>query len=110
MTRDQKGMQKKQNSPNYELTDEDVLRMALHRFGIKNQTDLAIEEMSELITALSHWHRGRIRPEDVISEIADVCIMTQQLALYFGEDAVKDEVRRKVDRLKTYLDGDGYKR
>lgn len=103
-------LRKKLVLPEYELTLNDILIMAISRFGIKNQTDLAIEEMSELTTALLHWHRNRIKSKDVISEIADVCIMTQQLALFFGEDAVKDEVRRKVDRLKDYLDGKGYTR
>lgn len=110
MTRDQNGMQKKQNSPNYELTDEDVLRMALHQFGLKNQTDLAIEEMSELTTAISHFHRGRIRREDIITEIADVWIMVSQLAIYFGQDDVGAEIDKKMNRLRTYLETQEYVR
>lgn len=97
-------------SQNYKLSTNEILTEALHRFGIKNQTDLAIEEMSELITAISHYHRGRIESNEVISEIADVYIMIQQLMLWFGKEAVEAEVYRKLARLSNYLDGNGYTR
>lgn len=97
-------------SQNYELSTNEILTEALHRFGIKNQTDLAIEEMSELITAISHYHRGRIESTEVISEIADVYIMIQQLMLWFGREAVEAEVKRKIVRLSSYLDGNEYTR
>ena len=97
-------------SQNYELSTNEILTEALHRFGIKNQTDLAIEEMSELITAISHYHRGRIESNEVISEIADVYIMIQQLMLWFGKEAVEAEVYRKLARLSNYLDGNEYTR
>ena len=84
--------------------------MAIARFGLKNQTDLAIEEMSELITALSHWHRNRIKGNAVCSEIADVIIMMRQLALYFGQDEVQAEIDRKLARLGQYLDSGEYVR
>ena len=42
-------------SQNYELSTNEILTEALHRFGIKNQTDLAIEEMSELIEYMLSW-------------------------------------------------------
>lgn len=42
------------------------------------------EECAELINALCKYKRGRVTDSDVITEIADVMIMCEQMAYYFG--------------------------
>ena len=68
------------------------------------QIDMAIEECSELINALCKWRRKRVDDSAVITEIADVQIMTQQLSLMFGEEAVASESDRKLERLAMRIE------
>lgn len=78
--------------------------LAVHHYGPEHQKKKAIEEMGELITAISREQDGRATPEQVITEIADVQIMVRQLALIYGVDAVAKEVDRKQRRLLRRMD------
>lgn len=81
----------------------DVCQAAVDRMGIDSQVIVAIEEMAELTDALCKSKRGRNTPADIITEIADVQIMMEQLSLYYGKDAVAAERSRKIDRLENRL-------
>lgn len=85
------------------MTQLEVLKEAVRRFGSINQKEMAIEECSELINALQKEKRHRVTDDDVITEIADVTIMCQQLTLIYGEDKVCDEITRKTNRLKERM-------
>lgn len=78
------------------------LRIVDH-YGVENQEGIAIEECAELITALRHKARGRASADDIIDELADVIIMTQQLAIVYGqrkvEDRINDKLQRQLDRI-----------
>ena len=78
--------------------------LAVHHYGAEHQKKKAIEEMGELITAISREQDGRATPEQVITEIADVQIMMRQLALIYGIDAVAKEIDRKQRRLLRRMD------
>lgn len=41
--------------------------------------------------------------DDIITEIADVMIMCEQLSYYFGKEKVELEKERKLERLKERL-------
>jgi len=66
----------------------------------KWQEHMVIEELSELISAISHYRRGKIPVEELVSEIADVENMLGQIkALHnITEEEVGDERIRKVQR------------
>ena len=78
--------------------------LAVHHYGAEHQKKKAIEEMGELITAISREQDGRATPEQVITELADVQIMMRQLALIYGIDAVAEEIDRKQRRLLRRID------
>ena len=78
--------------------------LAVHHYGAEHQKKKAIEEMGELITAISREQDGRATTEQVITEIADVTIMMHQLALIYGIDAVANEIDRKQRRLLRRMD------
>lgn len=78
--------------------------LAVYHYGAEHQKKKAIEEMGELITAISREQDGRATPEQVITEIADVQIMMRQLALIYGIDAVAKEIDRKQRRLLRRMD------
>lgn len=87
------------------MTDyKDICRKAVMKYGISSQVDMAHEEMGELSVALNHFKRGRGTMDEVITEIADVAIMTYQLALIFGEAKTKAEIERKLMRLKNRME------
>lgn len=71
----------------------------LSRYGFDNQERMLMEEVGELFSALGKFHRNRIQIPDVITEIADVLIMTEQMAVIFGYEEVMKEKERKLERL-----------
>ena len=78
--------------------------LSVNHYGAEHQKKKAIEEMGELITAISREQDGRATTEQVITEIADVQIMMRQLALIYGIDAVAKEIDRKQRRLLRRID------
>ena len=86
---------------------------AINKYGLSAQTDMAIEEMSELIKALlksrrieSHNDRYCGNIEDVYKniqeEIVDVEIMLDQLKIMYGYDeSIRAyKINRLVERMK----------
>ena len=87
------------------MEEQQVLLRAIKKYGGEPQMRMAMEECAELIVALSHHLRARCQIADVISEIADVEIMIEQLKLIFDAfDEVGRERTRKVERLRMKLD------
>jgi len=85
------------------MPSDEVLERALDTWGEEAQIVMAMQESSELITALTDVYRGRADAADVIDEIADVHVMLDQLALIFGPDAVDERIDKKLDRLDERL-------
>lgn len=80
------------------MEEKKILETAIKVYGDSAQEDIAIEEMSELTTAIMHKRRGRA--SNIPEEIADVLIGVEQLIIIHG---CRDEVERihkeKVERL-----------
>lgn len=80
---------------------------AIDRFGAGKQVTKAVEEMGELIVELSRWQIEH-QTEDkhllaqIREELADVCIMCDQLQLIFGD--VSDWEMYKLERLERRLE------
>lgn len=74
--------------------------------GKQMQTDVAMEEMGELIQALVKYRRNKSRENlnHIIEEIADVQIMLDQLKLMydFGNEVPKVQAA-KLERLKDNI-------
>lgn len=84
---------------------EDLYHSYIATNGGRNQAMKAVEECAELTSALMHFFADRARLEEVITEIADVQIMCEQLALMFGQAEVEREKQRKLERMKERLTG-----
>lgn len=88
---------------------KNILNRALKTYGIHAQLDQTIEECAELIVAIRHSQRNdRIdcaqeHQDAIISEIADVQIMLDQLKLVFGRKIVEAEYYKKLNRLEERL-------
>ncbi len=83
------------------ISSDVVYRNAIMTYGEIAQIDVAIEEMAELIQALSKYKRGK--EHNVEEEIADVSIMLEQLKIIFDNRKVKKIKRRKIARLESRL-------
>ena len=82
---------------------KETLQNAIKVYGRDKQTEMAIEEMGELLVAINQHKRGRISVEAVQEEIADVRIMVEQLAIIYGESDVTNFETKKVARLKERI-------
>ena len=81
----------------------------LDTWGYDAQSTMCIEEMSELTKALCKYSRfGKDSApqeikDNVIEEIADVLNMAEQMAYYFGKDAVTLARQKKIARTLNKL-------
>lgn len=88
----------------------EVYDAALVKWGEAAQITVAIEEMSEVIKALTKFIRepeptGNALPS-IIEEVADATIMLEQLRLIFGiNDEVCEAMDAKIERLKERVSG-----
>ena len=92
----------------------DVLCAAIDTYGREAQTDVCIEECSELIKALLKFRRLQIEErltakgmkvlENIQEEIADVQIMLWQMEMLYGYGCAEGEIVEKIDRLKERIE------
>ena len=88
------------------MNDIDIYEAAIAVYGEKHQEDIAIEECSELIQAISHKHRGR--SHNIPEEIADVEIMLEQLKIINGCSIKVEMIKRlKLGNLLQDMRGKG---
>ena len=90
------------------INETEVLQRALDTYGSAQQIAMVFEEMSELQNELCKYLLGTYSPANIAEEIADVEIMLEQMKMLFCcTDDVRNERRRKVERLKGRLDEHG---
>jgi len=58
---------------------------------------------AELIDVLTKWKFDRATPQQVVTEIANVMIMCEQMATLFGYVKVRDEIEQKFKRLEERI-------
>jgi len=80
-----------------------ILNDALNTYGIVKQQWMLVEECGELLNAIAKSKRGRVENEYIITELADVSIMIDQMAFFYGMDDFKDARKNKLLRLKGRL-------
>ena len=76
----------------------------LNKFGIINQVFMVMEECGELLNVLAKAKRDRAGNDEIITELADVSIMVEQMAFFYGEKDFLIEKERKLQRLKKRLE------
>ena len=89
------------------------LQLIIDTYGTAAQTDIAIEECSELIKALVKGRRNAKKGIDkelkdaIIDEIADVEIMLNQLKIIHScrkavDERIEYKINRQIERVKNY--------
>ena len=77
---------------------------AIEKWGIEAQVFMVMEEVGEMLNSLAKANRGRTTKDEIITELVDVSIMMEQMAVYFGWNEFKTEKERKLNRLKERLE------
>ena len=86
-----------------------LYKEAILKWGDEAQVNMLNEELGELITAVAQFRRGRTSHHDVMTELADVFIMVEQIATMMNYDDFEKELERKLLKLrdeKLKLNGD----
>ncbi len=86
----------------------ELYKTAIDRWGHQAQKFMVMEETGEMLNALAKTERNRATAEDVITELADVSILMEQMAVIYGYDQFVKEKEYKLQRLKKRLES-GYK-
>lgn len=87
-----------------------ILKRAIEVYGIKRQTMKCIEEVGELLQAVSKYEfatdleEKRKALDHLQEEIADCCIMLEQMKMMYGEREVTKKIMEKIERLDKRLD------
>lgn len=82
------------------MTETEIYKAALEKWGPETQTLMVFEEMSELQKELCKAARGKNNREAIAEEIADVYIMLGQMAiLHQCENVLGYYKSRKLERL-----------
>ena len=78
---------------------------AIEQWGVKDQVFMVMEECGEMLDKLAKMNRGRSTEEEVRTELVDVYILMEQMAVIFGGyEKFEEELERKLARLKERLD------
>lgn len=94
-------------------SDEEILQDAIDTYGRNSQINIAMEELAELIQALSKFNRDNSdwnTVDNISEEMADVIIMLSQLEIIFGnsEDIntyIDSKLKRLYNRIKNVKEG-----
>lgn len=81
-----------------EIDIDPIAEKAIEFFGKEKQIAKALEELGELIAAISksYNHENNL---NIIDEIADVQIMIRQLRSIYGKSQVDGRIEFKMNRL-----------
>lgn len=80
-----------------------LCKRAVSKWGVPSQKLQAVGEIGEFLTELGREGQKRSSPEKVIDEIADILIMMNQMAHIYGEQAVRDRIVIKIEKMQNKL-------
>ena len=73
---------------------------SLKHFGIENRAEKLIEEMAELMVELKHFKDNKTTKERVREEIADVAVLINTIAVFFGFSQICGSMM--INQLKVF--------
>ena len=80
-----------------------LYKSAIESWGLDKQVLMVMEESGEMLNALAKHSRGRSTNKEIVTELADVWILMEQMAVAFGWDEFQAEKEYKLQRLKERL-------
>ena len=87
------------------MNENELYKQAVMLWGKRAQSDMMIEEASELIKVILKYRRGQASKDDVASEIVDCHIMLSQMHIILNdEDEYNKQLVLKLDRLQSKIE------
>lgn len=85
-----------------------ILQKAINIFGVDMQLNVAVEEFSELTKEICKYKRGFDNKESIVEEMADCCIMLEQMKMIFdvSEEEIMTVIREKMKKLKENIENE----
>ena len=69
------------------MEEQEIYKKAVELWGKQFQTDMMIEEATELIKAILKNRRGKNTDDDIISEMVDCQIMLNQMRIIMNDES-----------------------
>ncbi len=99
---------KKERGHPMSYTEPDNLYdLALEKFGVEHEIKITVGEIGEFLTCIGRQAQGRLKPGEIIDEIADVTICMRQMANIYGTDAVNKKIKEKEERKLEHIKNGG---
>lgn len=86
--------------------DDEIIKRTITEYGIRPQMNQTQEECAELIVEINKYLNRRGHVKKLISEIADVIIMTRCLSFIFDKESIQAEIDFKLNRLRGRMEND----
>jgi NTP pyrophosphatase (non-canonical NTP hydrolase) len=81
----------------------DLYAAAVREWGKEHQMNVTMEEMAEATAKISQFiNRGRDVEDELVEELADVCIMMEQMRVIYG-DRLTQAIYKKLNKLEAHL-------
>lgn len=89
-----------------ELTQAEILKLAIETYGTDEWSRMCQEEMNELSAALSKNHGAHSGEtfREVKEKIAGACLMLQMVKMEFGEHEINRLILEKTEQLRADLE------
>lgn len=81
----------------------DLYKKAIDAWVVPNQVMMVMEESGEMLNALAKFNRGRSTEDEIVTELADVWILMEQMAVVFGWDKFQQQKEYKLQRLSERI-------
>jgi len=89
------------------MMEDEIYKMAVSCWGKKTQSDMMIEEATELIQAILKDRRGKDIADNLIEEIVDTQIMLNQMRIIVNDESKYQRwMAYKLDKLQTLIEQD----
>lgn len=87
------------------MIDKDIIKASIDNYGEELQTTVCMEELAELIQAISKEKRGKSDKLHLSEEIADVLICIEILKEVYGVDdkTINAWIYTKQERIKERM-------
>lgn len=82
----------------------DIYKTAIDVWGEEFQIRMCQEELSEAISVLNQYLRGRKTKDDVAEELADSEIVLQEMRRIFDPDTINNIKKQKLTRLRKRIE------
>lgn len=89
------------------MEEIEIYNRALELWGKRMQSDMMIQEASELIQAIINERRGRDENDNLIEEMVDCQIMLNQMRIIVNDESKYERwMAFKLDRLQGLIEND----